>query len=86
MAEAAIAVTAEAAVVIAPAQPLERQSSAQAAASKPRFLLNLEAIARYSAATASRHKKVARAGVADVVAAATIVADAAAAAATNSLA
>jgi hypothetical protein len=86
---AAAAVTVEAEADIAPAPPRERRLFVPAAASKPRFLLNLGEIVRYSAATASRRKRAARAAaVADVDAAATIAADAAAAVAadaTNSL-
>ena len=85
---AAVVVTAEAEAVIAPAPPQERQLFVPAAASRPRFLLNLAEIVRYSAATASRRKRAALvAAVVDADAAATTVADAAAVAAdaTNSL-
>jgi hypothetical protein len=79
---AAAAVTVEAEAVIAPAPQLERQSFAQAAASRLRFLLNLVEIVRCFAATASRRKRAVRAAaVADVDVAATTAADAAAVAA-----
>jgi hypothetical protein len=67
---------AEAAVAILRAPQPVRQSSVQAAASKPRFPLNREAIAQYSAATASRLKRAAPAAalVVDVDVAATIAA------------
>jgi len=57
MAEAAEVVMAEAEAVIAPAQQRERLLFVLAAASKPRCLLSPEAIVRYSAGIASRHKK-----------------------------
>ena len=71
---AAVAAMAEAVVVIAPAQPLEQQLFVQAAASKQQFPSNLVEIVRYSAATASRHKRAVRAAAADEDAAATTVA------------
>ena len=78
---AVVAVTAEAAVAIAPAPPQEPRLFVLAAASKLPFLLNPEAIVRYSAAIASRRKRVVPAVAAAVDAAATTAADAAAAAA-----
>jgi hypothetical protein len=72
------ATVAAGAVVIARVQPRERQLFVLAAASRPRFLLSHEEIVRYSAAIASRLKRAVRAAVADVDAAATIAADAAA--------
>jgi hypothetical protein len=81
---AVVAVTAEAAVAIAPAPPQEPRLFVLAAASKLPFLLNPEAIVRYSAAIASRRKRVVPvAAVAGVDAATT--AAAVAAVATNSL-
>jgi hypothetical protein len=85
--EAVVATAAGGAAAIALVQPLEQQSYVPAAASKPRFLLNLAEIVRYFAATASRRKRAVRAAaVADVDAAVMTVADAAAVAAdaTNS--
>jgi hypothetical protein len=79
LAGAAVAATAAAgAVVIAHAQPRERQLSVLAAASKPRFHSSHEETVRYSAAIASRRKRAVLAAVADVDAAATTAADAAA--------
>ena len=79
---AAAAVTVEAEAVIAPAPPRERRLFVPAAASRPRFLLSLAEIVRCFAATAFRRKRAVRAAaVADVDAAATTAADAAAVAA-----
>jgi len=81
---AVVAVTAEAAVAIAPAPPQEPRLFVLAAASKLPFLLNPEAIVRYSAAIASRRKRVVPVAAVAVVDAATTAA-AVAAVATNSL-
>jgi hypothetical protein len=67
------------AVVTAHAPPPARQSFVPAADNKQRFRLNLGEIVQFSVAIASRRKRVVLAGApADVGAAATIAADAAA--------
>jgi hypothetical protein len=71
VAEAATAAAVEATLLV---RPPERQLSVPAAANKPRFLLSHEAIGRYSAAIASRHKRAVPAVVAVADAAATIAA------------
>jgi alkyl hydroperoxide reductase subunit AhpC len=74
---AAEAATAAGAVAIAHVQRPEPRLFVLVAASRRLFLLNREAIVRYSAAIASRHKRVVRAAAAVVDAAATTAAVAA---------